>query len=83
MLRKVVKSETYKPMRTAPGAFGIRDTLECGHVACVKGSQGFAKRRQCHTCDRLATGMVGATGNIRETWDAETQMPKRTVVESA
>ena len=83
MLRIVVNSETYKPTRTAPGSFGIKDTLECGHVVYFKGSQGFAKRRQCHTCDRLKDGMVRTTGNTRETWDSETNMPKRETIESA
>lgn len=75
MLRKVVESDTYRPERTAPGSFAIRDTLECGHVVTVKGSAGRAFRRNCKTCDHLKNGGKSWTGGIQELWDEKTQMP--------
>lgn len=89
MLRKVVKTDTTEPncnlLAYTPDAFGIVDTLECGHVVRRKGSAGFAQRRQCRNCDSLKNGgetIYGCEGDqIRETWDEASQMPKREPVQ--
>lgn len=75
MFRKVVKTERYQPMNTLPPSFGIRDTLECGHIIYNKGSAGHAKKRHCTRCDHLKAGMISTVGGVRELWDAETDMP--------
>ena len=81
MLRKVVNTETSLAqcnlLANVPDAFSIMDTLECGHITYRKGSAGFAMRRQCIHCDNLKGGGISIRGAIRETWDDETQMPKR------
>ncbi len=82
MLRKVVKTDTYDAtvrcnLLAHTDAFGIKDTLECGHTTYRKGSAGFAMRRQCIHCDNLKGGGIAICGDIQETWDETTQMPKR------
>ena len=81
MLRKVVNTETSEAqcnlLANTYDAFSIKDTLECGHVTYRKGSAGFAVRRQCTSCDQLKRGATSMRGDIRETWDEATQMPKR------
>ena len=84
MLRKVVKTDTNTPdcNLCGPDAFGITDTLECGHVVHRKGSAGFAMRRQCNDCDCLANGGYISVGDIEESWDRETRMPIRKRVQT-
>jgi hypothetical protein len=77
MKRKIISTERYKPMRTAWGSFGIRDTLECGHVITNKGSAGNALTRQCRHCDHLKSGGTSFIGNEEEKWNEKTQMPYR------
>lgn len=79
IFRKVIKSEEYKPIRTARGAFGIEDTLECGHVIYNKGSAGHANRRKCRNCTDFQLGYshYSILGNVIETWDPDTQLPVR------
>lgn len=81
MLRKIVNTETSRAvcnlLAHTPDAFSIKDTLECGHITYRKGSAGFAVRRQCLHCDHLKGGGISICGDIRETWNDETQMPKR------
>lgn len=84
MLRKVVNTVTNTPNCNlcGPDAFGITDTLECGHTVHVKGSAGFAARRQCRDCDHLKGGGYQRIGDVEESWDEETQMPVFTAVQT-
>jgi hypothetical protein len=79
MLRKVVSTVTTTPNCNlcGPEAFGITDTLECGHKVHVKGSSGFARRRKCRQCDALRGGGSISVGDVEERWNPETQMPIR------
>ncbi len=77
MRREVVSTRRVKPERTIPSAFGIIDTLECGHEVYTKGSQGYARYRNCDLCESWLQGTTTyrAIGDKVEKWDAKTLMP--------
>ena len=75
MLRKIIRTELYRPERTVPSARGRIDYLECGHEAYNKGSVGEAERRKCQKCTSLSRGAKHFSGNTITTWDKETLMP--------
>ena len=77
IMRKVVNTRIYDRVGFAPGGFGIINVLECGHEIGTKGSAGYANKRRCFMCESLAHGGASTTNGIRETWDENTQMPKR------
>ena len=79
MYRKVIHTEYYRPERTVLGAFGIIDTLECGHKVRNKGSAGDANFRKCRECTDMMAGYTrfSILGNVVTTWDPETKMPVR------
>ncbi len=77
MRRTVVKTERYIPERAKFGAFGIIDTLECGHTVYHKGSTGYANYRECRECQDWLEGhnKYKSIGDKEEKWNPETQMP--------
>lgn len=79
MLRKVITSETHYPVANfgCYHAHSLVETLECGHVVCVKGSRGMAHRRKCHECTSHDNNELGimTIGDIEEKWDPETRWP--------
>lgn len=78
IMRDVIRTQTRSRKSFAPGGFVIINILNCGHEVSSKGSAGFAKKKRCHQCERLKDyGGHSTTGNIRETWDSTTNMPKR------
>lgn len=79
--RKVVSTEEFESGCNLTRGTRIWDTLECGHVASVKGSRGFASRRKCRTCTDLKRGCEIEENGIRYSWDPETEMPKGVPVE--
>jgi hypothetical protein len=61
MFRRVVDSYYY-----GSGSRSIKLTLECGHDAFRKASQGIPMRVQCRDCKHLAAGGTITRGDVTE-----------------
>ena len=75
-MRSVLSVRNYvHPNANGTGGTNVLE-LECGHSDYRKFSQGIPKRVACKECESLRDGAISLRGLVKETWDAESQMPK-------